>query len=90
MRLPDWETPNALLVEIAAPRLEELGIRLPKFPAEALDAEIRLYRLLGREFGADAYGQYNSLLRRLTSFIHAMERGVSRAARDGEEKERFI
>lgn len=80
------ETPNALLVEIAAPRLEELGIRLPKFPAEALDAEIRLCRLLGREFGADAYGQYNSLLRRLMSFIHAMERGVSRAARDGRRK----
>lgn len=74
------ETANALLVEIAAPRLRELGIRVPDFPVQPLDAEIRLYRLLRREVGADAYGQYNSLLRRLTSFVRAAEGAVRRAA----------
>ncbi len=74
------ETVNALLVEIAAPRLREFGIRVPEFPSQSLDAEIRLYRRLGAEFAVDAYGQYNSLLRRLTSFNRAMERALRRAA----------
>jgi hypothetical protein len=73
------ESVNALLVEIAAPRLREFGMSVPEFPAQPLDAEIRLYRRLGAEFAADAYGQYNSLLRRLTSFNRAMERALRRA-----------
>jgi hypothetical protein len=72
------ETVNALLVEIAAPRLRRSGLNVPKFPAQAVDAEIRLYRLLGREFGCDAYGQYNSLLRRLSSLNRALEAAARR------------
>lgn len=63
---------EALLVEIAALRLRALGIAVPSSSGEG-DAEIRLYQWLGRSGVADPYGQYNSLLRRLTSFVRALE-----------------
>ena len=85
------ETISALLVEIAAPRLRFSGIEVPAFPEPpALDAEIRLYRLLGAEHGVDAYSQYNAYLRRIISFGQALEGRVSRARAKalGEEGER--
>lgn len=74
------ESVEALLVEIAAPRLRELGLAAPDSP-DGADAELRLYAQLGQNGGADPYGEYNALLRRLTSFIHALEhrRAASRA-----------
>ena len=66
-------TPEALLVEIAALNLERAGIALPparKGTSEA--AEIRLYRLLCERKAEDAYGLYNSLLRRLARFERAL------------------
>jgi hypothetical protein len=66
-------TVPALLMEIAAPRLRRAGIPVPEIPAQLLDAEIRLYRLLGAEHGVDAYSQYNALLRRLVSLSRAAE-----------------
>lgn len=63
---------EALLVEIAAPRLRELGLPVPD-SLSGSDAELRLYARLGQNGSVDAYGEYNALLRRLTSFVHALE-----------------
>jgi hypothetical protein len=67
------ETIGSLLVIIALPRLAGCGVAIPEIPAHALDAEIRLYYLLGEQHGDEAYAQYNSLLRRLVSFCRALE-----------------
>lgn len=68
-------TPEALLVEIAAPRLRELGLPV-SLPHGGRDAEIRLYETLGAKGSPDPYGEYNALLRKLTSFVHALESRV--------------
>jgi hypothetical protein len=70
----------ALLLEIAAPRLRGAGIPIPEIPPQRLDAEIRLYRLLGAEHGSNAYSQYNALLRRLVSLSRAAEGRFARLA----------
>lgn len=65
----------ALLVAIGAPRLHELGMRVPE---NAIDApEHALYDLLAATFGDAAHSQYNALIRRLVSF----ERALACAAR---------
>ncbi len=74
------ETVESLLIEIAQPRLRWIGLSVPYFHEQPLDAEMRLYHLLGREFGPEAYGQYNSLLRRLSSFNRALESSIRRRA----------
>jgi hypothetical protein len=74
-------TVPALLLEIAAPRLRAADIPVPDVPPQPLDAEIRLYRLLGAEHGVDAYSQYNALLRRLVSLERAAEGRFSRLAK---------
>ena len=66
------ESVEALLVEIAAPRLRELGLPVPD-SIDCSDAELRLYAHLGRSGIRDPYGEYNALLRRLTSFVRALE-----------------
>jgi hypothetical protein len=67
------ESVEALLVEIAAPRLRTLGLPVPD-SLGGMDAELRLYAELGRNGVLDPYGEYNALLRRLTSFVRALER----------------
>ena len=67
------ESVEALLVEIAASRLRESGLPVPAMRPATLDAEIRLHRLLAKTHGDDAYGRYNSLLRRLVSFTRALD-----------------
>jgi hypothetical protein len=67
------ESVAALLIEIAAPRLRLAGLSVPEIPARTVDAEIRLYRLLGQEFGNEAHSQYNALLRRVASLASALE-----------------
>lgn len=62
---------EALLVAIGAPRLRRLGITVSDVPS----AEHRLYELLARTDPDSAHGRYNALLRRLTSFVRAMECG---------------
>ena len=42
-----------------------------------VDADRKLYFLLGKEFGNDAHARYNSFLRELISFERALERRVS-------------
>ncbi len=64
------ESVEALLVSIAAPRLEGLGIAVPS-PIDS--PEHRLYELLSEEDADAAHGRYNALLRRLVSFERASE-----------------
>lgn len=63
-------TVEALLVSIAAPRLQGLGILAA---APLPDAEHRLYERLVREDPDSAHSRYNALLRRLTGFESALE-----------------
>ena len=81
--LADLEAGNlseyALLVLVAEPRLAPLGI-IPRknVPAPSHPIEHALYTLLEEKYGDDAYGRYNSLLRRMASFAHALERELSK------------
>lgn len=76
------ESIAALLVLIARPRLESLGIRVPARPWEETPcAELRLYRLLVDRHGRDGYGQYNAWIRRLVSLEHALEKQAWAARR---------
>lgn len=70
----------ALLLLVAKPRLEGLGISLaePKNLLNEMPSHA-LYDFLARELGDDAHSRYNSLIRRIVSFAHALEREHSRA-----------
>ncbi len=63
------ETVPALLVQVGAPRLRELGLTVP--PASVPDPEHRLYALLARDDADAAHSRYNALIRRLVSFERA-------------------
>lgn len=63
----------ALLIDIARPRLTELGVVPRSAPPPVAEPERELYRLLRAERG-DAYARYNSLIRELTSFQSALSR----------------
>lgn len=65
------ETPESLLVSMAASRLRATGIDVPH--VEGLTAGHRLYALLTAEDGADAHRRYNALVGRLVSFARAAE-----------------
>ena len=65
------ESVESLLIQIGAPRLNWLGIALPTKPD--IDADRRLYRLLGTQHGNEAHSQFNSLIRKLVSFERALE-----------------
>jgi hypothetical protein len=68
-------TDAALLVLVAEPRLRALDIQLPGWrPNIAGPVEHALYSWLEEQPGIDAYSRYNSLLRRMNSFAHALER----------------
>lgn len=68
------ETPAALLVAIGYPRLHLLGLGHELAGCLPSEPELRLYRLLGNQHGAEAHSQYNALIRRLIRFEHALER----------------
>ena len=74
-RLAERFTIESLLVEIARPRLERHGL-IPHAP-HRLDAEISLYQILAKEF-PNPHGRYNSLLRELVSFEHALDHRMSK------------
>ena len=71
--LDDWrrgiESVPALLVQVGAPRLRQLGIDLPPVAVES--PEHRLYALLAADTPDSAHGRYNALIRRLVSFERA-------------------
>lgn len=64
-------TVEALLVAIAATRLAEAGLEIPKDHL-ALEPELTLYARL-QDKRDDAYPYYNALLHRLNSFCNALE-----------------
>lgn len=72
------ETIAACLVQIGSPKLKRCGLPLNTPDEMALDADHRLYHLLGREHGDEAHSRYNSLLRELVSFERALEHRFSR------------
>ena len=63
----------SLLVLIAGPRLKRLGIHVPERPFPH-PYEHELYARLAERHGTDAHSRYNSLLRRIVSYAHALER----------------
>lgn len=65
------ETPEALLVSMAATRLRQAGIDVPA--VEGIGAGRRLYELLAADHGASAHSHYNALVGRLASFARAAE-----------------
>lgn len=75
------ETVPSLLVAVATHRLRQAGLDVPAHDFH--EAELRLYRLLGRDDASSAYSRYNALLRRLVSFAHALEREEGKALRAG-------
>lgn len=72
----DQVSEASLLVLIAAPRLRRLGIQVPDrlLPRPC---EHELYAMLDERLGAAAHSYYNSLIRRIVSFAHALEREQS-------------
>ena|SRR3974390_3030763 len=67
------ETDFALLVLIAAPRLRALGIEIPDRHWRR-PYEHALYERVEQRLGTGAHSFYNSLVRRIVSYAHALER----------------
>ncbi|MUG91951.1 hypothetical protein F7734_05545 [Scytonema sp. UIC 10036] len=67
----ETNTVASLLVAIAATRLTEVGLDIPK-DRLAPEPELTLYARLLHE-RSDAYSYYNALLSRLNSFCNALE-----------------
>lgn len=72
-------TLEALLVAMAWPRLEPLGLvsRAALEPLRSLDGddfELRAYRLLAERMGDDAHGRFLALSAELESALNALER----------------
>ena len=66
---------ESCLVEIARPRLERSGLIEPA--PHRLNSETELYRLLGH-VTPNPHGRYNSLLRELVSFEHALDHRMAK------------
>ncbi len=74
----DNRTEAALLVLIAAPRLERLGIHVPQRPWPR-PREHQLYERLEQRLGTAAHSHYNGLVRLMVSYARALEREQSPA-----------
>ena len=71
------ESDESLLVLIAAPRLRDLGIEVPDSNLPG-PCEHALYSRLEERLGPGAHSSYNSLIRRIVSYVHALERERSK------------
>jgi hypothetical protein len=72
-------TEYALLVLVGKPRLRALAIEFPDYrPPFNGPVEHALYEFLEQKYEREAYSRYNSLLRRMNSFAHALEREQSK------------
>jgi hypothetical protein len=69
-------TECSLLLLVASPRLRRLGIEIPE-ASVGQPVEHQLYDYLAVRFGNGAHSKYNSLLRRIDSYAHALEREQS-------------
>lgn len=72
-------TVESLLVSIASPRLRACGLLNCRDSDIPADAELQLYRLLSLSPG-EPYPRYNSLLRQLISFEHALDHRITLAS----------
>ena len=63
------ETPESLLVSLAAPRLRRERVPVPTTCIP--DADHRLYRLLEKRYGLLAHARYLARLRQIMSFADA-------------------
>jgi hypothetical protein len=72
-------TVASCLVRIIAPRLVRAGLVDAAAFSDTMDAELKLYELLQAE-GDRAYSLYNSHLRELTSFGHALDQRLRQAS----------
>jgi len=61
-------SPQALLVSIAAPKLRQLGIDVPRPIA---DPDLKLYRVLAAVDADGAHSRYKALMGKLVSFERA-------------------
>lgn len=66
------ETPVAALVSMAAPRLRDLGVEVPRTIGGR--PSHKLYDLLCEEDPGSAHSRYNALVGRIVSFARAAER----------------
>lgn len=66
------QSPEALALLAAAPRLRRLGLSIPRVPLQDA-AEIELYFCLMRTGAPDPYSTYNALLRSVASLAAALE-----------------
>jgi hypothetical protein len=71
---------SALLVLVAGPRLRGLGIEVPPWTLDE-PFEHALYSLIEERLGTAAHSYYNSLIGRIVSYAHALEREQSRVER---------
>jgi hypothetical protein len=68
-------TEAALLLLIARPRLQALGVPITNMECPGSQpVEHELYELIEGKIGPAAHSHYNSLIRRIVSFAHALER----------------
>jgi hypothetical protein len=68
----DRLTEASLLLLIAGPRLRSLGVPIKELPCPQ-PYEHELYSRLEDRLGSAAHSYYNSLLRRIVSYTHALE-----------------
>jgi hypothetical protein len=76
LRSGDCDSIEALLVQIARPRLQAAGVAVPGAGRD--NAELALYARLVAEHLDDPYAAYNSLVRRLVSCAAALEHQLHR------------
>lgn len=67
----------ACLVRMARPRLIRAGM-MSASPTPDDGAELELYQLLSSSGDSHSYSRYNSLVRELISFEHALDHRLSR------------
>lgn len=72
-------TDLSLLVLIASPRLKRLGHDIPAASVPK-PYEHQLYARLEQRLGTGAHSYYNSLIRRVVSYEHALEREQSNSS----------
>ena len=71
---------SALLVLVAGPRLRALEIDVPQWSLDK-PFEHALYSLIEERLGTAAHSYYNSLIGRIVSYAHGLEREQSRVER---------
>lgn len=76
------ESVESQLVQIASTRLSRAGIKIPVTHEQALNADHRLYRLLGQQHGNEAHSQYNAFIRQLVSFERALDQRIAKVVTD--------